>query len=106
MNEFVFACKRVPPVLGALVAFLGSLLSQAVAQTPAPPFPTYAGSTSTSTNQASPLGINLTGVSYYSPEQPFLNIFKTAPGWAGRNASPNPADTSAVNVDANGWVKS
>ena len=32
-------------------------------------------------NSASPLGTNLNGVTYYTSEQPFLNIFKTGGGW-------------------------
>jgi hypothetical protein len=31
----------------------------------------------TASNAKSPLGINLTNMNYYNPEQPFLNIFKT-----------------------------
>ena len=31
----------------------------------------------TPANATSPLGINLLQMSYYSPEQPFLNIFRT-----------------------------
>src|SRR5690242_9391552 len=37
-------------------------------------YPTLAA---TSANANSPLGINLNNLSYYDPEQPFLNIFKT-----------------------------
>ena len=44
----------------------------------------------TSANVRSPLGLNLGAVNYYTPEQPFLNVFKTT----GTNAS-NPAD---------GWI--
>ncbi len=33
-------------------------------------------------NQTSPLGTNLAEVYYYSVEQPFLNVFKTAGGWS------------------------
>lgn len=35
----------------------------------------------TPSNASSPLGINLAGVAYYSPEQPFLNVFVTNGGW-------------------------
>src|SRR6185312_15185773 len=34
-------------------------------------------SAATSANANSPLGINLNNLSFYDPEQPFLNIFKT-----------------------------
>src|SRR5437016_232680 len=37
------------------------------------------------TNLASPLGMNLLYVSYSTPEQPFLNIFKIAGGWTTRS---------------------
>jgi chitodextrinase len=42
---------------------------------------------SAQSNQASPLGINLTTVSYATPEHPFLNIFKTGGGWTPRNSN-------------------
>jgi FG-GAP-like repeat len=78
------------PFFGILISLCGFPIIQAVAQS----------------NQTSPLGINLSGVTYYSPEQPFLNVLKTAAGWAGRNATPNSAPTDAVDVDAAGWVRS
>jgi chitodextrinase len=40
-------------------------------------------------NLTSPLGTNLAPVDYYSPEQPFLNIFKTANGWTTNDAAGN-----------------
>jgi hypothetical protein len=40
-------------------------------------FLSYPAPAATSENANSPLGINLNFVSYYDPEQPFLNMFKT-----------------------------
>jgi hypothetical protein len=47
------------------------------------------------------LGMNLNGVSYFTPEQPFLNIFKTASQWGTSNAG----DLSSLNLDSNGWPR-
>jgi hypothetical protein len=75
-------------------------------------------------NAASPLGINLSAVTYYSSEQPFLDIFKTAftnpivnnvapnVGWLTQrilSASANAWDTGEeqyLPVDSNGWPTS
>ncbi len=43
-------------------------------------------------NSNSPLGTNLAEVSYFTSEQPFLNIFKTGASWSTRA-------TSAINTD-------
>jgi hypothetical protein len=59
----------------------------------------------TSYNENSALGTNLTGVSYYSAEQPFMDIFKTSGGW-GTHVQNSGADTGEeqyLNLDANGW---
>ncbi len=65
----------------------------------------------TSANASSPLGINLNYLSYYDPEQPFLNIFKTTSitqsstaGWSTRDASMNETNEEAyLQLDANGY---
>jgi len=60
----------------------------------------------TSSNVASPLGTNLTGVSYYSAEQPFLNIFKTGPGWSTLNNGTDTGEEVLLYtsfLDANGY---
>jgi Bacterial Ig domain len=53
-------------------------------------------------NQSSPLGIGLNGVTYYTSEQPFLNIFKTAqmPWDTGGGAN------EPLSLDANGYPTS
>lgn len=59
------------------------------------------------TDQAdqSPLGTNLSGVTYYSSEQPFLNILKTGSGWAGNTTDGTrfSEGQGAFNLDANGY---
>jgi len=62
-------------------------------------------------NQNSPLGMNLAPVSYYSPEQPFLDIFKTgfsaAPyGWITqvKGGTWDTSEESLLQVDSSGWV--
>ena len=57
-----------------------------------------------SQNAQSPLGIEVSGISYYSPEMPFLNIFKSNSGWITN--SPSTWDTGEekyLNLDADGW---
>lgn len=65
----------------------------------------------TSSNASSPLGINLNYLSYYDPEQPFLNIFKTTSitrssgsGWSTRSASMNETNEEAyLQLDSDGY---
>jgi hypothetical protein len=67
----------------------------------------------TASNAKSPLGINLTNMNYYSPEQPFLNIFKTsgvsrsAPsgsGWSTHSVMDfNTGEAAYLQLDANGY---
>ena len=65
----------------------------------------------TASNARSPLGINLNGVTYYSAEQPFLNIFKTSgvsqstpAGWTtGSNSTYNTHEEPYLQLDANGY---
>ncbi len=60
------------------------------------------------TNSASPLGTNLDAVTYYSPEQPFLNILKTGLGWGAwdTNGTRWSEVQGAFNLDANGYPQS
>ena len=60
------------------------------------------------TNQASPLGTNLIELTYYAGDQPFLNIFKTAGGWAGTLKSGARYDQSqnVFQLDVNGYPTS
>ena len=68
------------------------------------------------TNATSPLGINLNGVSYYSSEQPFLDIFKTAftassdgvpnVGWLTQGSAWDTGEEPYLQVDFNGWPTS
>lgn len=58
----------------------------------------------TSANASSPLGLNLNAVNYYSAEQPFLDIFKTASGfYATYEGGGVPDESKFINLDANGW---
>src|SRR3974390_2894647 len=59
-------------------------------------------------NQTSPVGSNLSVIFYSSPEQPFLNIFKTGGGWFGDTTGGvhyNQVD-GVFNLDANGYPTS
>jgi hypothetical protein len=65
----------------------------------------------TASNAKSPLGINLTAMNYYNPEQPFLNIFKTAgathsvpTGWSTHSMMDfNTGEAAYLQLDANGY---
>jgi hypothetical protein len=64
----------------------------------------HAASTS---NASSPLGINLTSVSYYDAEMPFLDNFKTGSGWLTQStAAWDTGEEANLSVDANGWPTS
>jgi hypothetical protein len=90
-------------VMASWTAVIAALLAGMVLSPPA--------SASTAANSKSPLGINLNGVTYYSAEQPFINIFKTT---GVTHATPNGWVTGGTNVydtkeeaylqlDANGY---
>ncbi len=58
----------------------------------------------TSQNSASPLGTNLNGISYFSPEMPFIDNFKSNGSWITQ--APSVWDTQEeqyLNLDSNGW---
>jgi hypothetical protein len=65
----------------------------------------------TSANAKSPLGINLSAVNYYTPEQPFLNIFKTSAaskanpqGWITHSSSKfDTGEGAYLQLDADGY---
>jgi hypothetical protein len=58
----------------------------------------------TASNSQSPLGINLQSVSYWSSEQPFLNIFKTGGGWITHSSATwDTGETQYLNLDADGY---
>jgi hypothetical protein len=67
----------------------------------------------TPANAGSPLGMNLIQVSYYSPEQPFLDIFKTTgisratpTGWLTHSDSTwDTREQAYLQLDANGYPK-
>ncbi|MDP9008625.1 MAG: cellulose-binding protein [Pseudomonadota bacterium] len=61
-------------------------------------------------NTQSPLGLNLNGVSYYTAEQPFLDIFKTTgvskslPGWTTSSAATfDTGEEAYLQLDAYGY---
>jgi hypothetical protein len=65
----------------------------------------------TAANASSPLGINLNYLSYYDPEEPFLNIFKTTgvtqnnpSAWSTRDSSMNETKEEAyLQLDSDGY---
>src|SRR5260221_14452769 len=53
---------------------------------------------------AIPLGINLAGIAYWSPEQPFLNIFKTAGPWITHSSTQwDTGEEAYLQLDASGY---
>src|SRR3989344_8732748 len=58
-------------------------------------------------NDNSPLGTNLSPVSYYSPENPFIDIFKMSAKWITSTDSIfDTGESGKLDLDSNGWVKS
>ncbi|HKT73994.1 MAG TPA: hypothetical protein VJQ47_13975 [Steroidobacteraceae bacterium] len=70
----------------------------------------------TAANAQSPLGLDLNGVRYYSPEQPFIDMFKmtgvsfatkTGAGWVTHtNNIGDTQEEQYLDLDANGWLRS
>ena len=60
----------------------------------------------TALNAKSPLGMNLSGVSYYSSELPLLNIFQTAANWITHSSTWDTGEEKYLNLDSNGWPMS
>jgi hypothetical protein len=97
-ERFDLRARIASPLVAVMGALLAGLLS------------TPTASASTAANEKSPLGINLNGVTYYTAEQPFLNIFKTTgvtqsnPAWV--TGGTNVYDTKEeayLQLDANGY---
>ena len=58
----------------------------------------------TTQNSQSPLGINLTSLSYYSSEQPLLNVFAVNGAWITHsNSAWDTGEEKYLDLDANGW---
>jgi hypothetical protein len=91
--------KSAMAALSAAVALIGGFILAGSAQA------------ETSANADSPLGINLTGVTYYTPEQPFLNVFKTTgvskstpKGWFTYSKSKiDTGEEAYLQLDADGY---
>lgn len=61
-------------------------------------------SAATTYNAQSALGTNLQGISYWSSEQPFLNIFANAGAWITHSSSTwDTGEEKYLNLDSNGW---
>ncbi|MGO8972894.1 MAG: cellulose-binding protein [Steroidobacteraceae bacterium] len=61
-------------------------------------------SAATAQNAQSPLGIELAGISRWSPEMPFLDIMKANAGWITGNSSTfDTGEEKYLNLDSNGW---
>lgn len=52
-----------------------------------------------------PIGTNLNGLSYWSTESPFLDLFKTSGAWVS-GTKDNWNDGRQLDLDTRGWVKS
>jgi hypothetical protein len=56
---------------------------------------------------ANTLGTNLGGISFWSSQMPFVDIFKSASEWITQNSNSwDTGEASELNLDENGWVKS
>jgi hypothetical protein len=75
---------------------------------------TYSVQAATPANATSPLGINVLQINYWTPEQPFLNIFKTTgvshatpTGWWTHSSSAwDTHEEAYLQLDADGYPKS
>ena len=83
--------KSLSVILAAFLSFFGLLSGQATAQ-------------------SLRVGVNLNWVQNGTPEQPFLNIFKTGSGWltqvAGSTSPWNTKEQAKLAVDSNGYPTS
>ena len=53
------------------------------------------------------VGTNLTSIDYFSPQQPFLNEFKSSDVWMTQDDDTwNTGEENLLDLDENGWVKS
>lgn len=66
-------------------------------------------------NSASPLGTNLAGISDYSTELPFIDLFKSSRPWIPQCSQGEPdcpqgewdtQESNLLNLDKDGWIKS
>lgn len=63
--------------------------------------------TTNTTQSSTHVGTNLNGVTYYSAQLPFVDLFKTSSPWLTQNSKTwNTKEFSELNLDASGWVKS
>ncbi len=62
-----------------------------------------AGAAATTSMPKSPLGMNLAPVTYFSSEQPFINILKTADGWTTHGDAWDTGEERYLNLDADGY---
>ncbi|MBD2035785.1 hypothetical protein H6F76_12220 [Leptolyngbya sp. FACHB-321] len=62
--------------------------------------------TSSKENARSPLGINLAGVTSYSAERPFVDVFKTTHPWFSNAEGKSWAQGGDLALTAEGWVAS
>lgn len=82
--------RTLSQVIWPVAALLAAAVRPAIAATP--------------WNARSPLGINLAGVAYFSPEQPFLNVFVTNGGWTTHGkATWDTGEERYLRLDANGY---
>jgi hypothetical protein len=85
----------VPPLVSGSIVLTALILS-VMCSTRASAATTY--------NAQSALGTNLEGISYWSSEQPFLNIFANAGAWITHSSSTwDTGEEQYLNLDANGW---
>lgn len=53
-----------------------------------------------------PMGINLTSLCYWSPESPFVDIFKQSQPWKSQRKGAESGKGSPLDLDENGWIRS
>lgn len=93
LSSFLEISRAATPVL---IAFISLFL------------PLLHANAQTQSNQSSPLGTNLIEVTYFTAEQPFLNIIKTGSMWAGNTTAGTRFDETqnVFQLDVNGYPTS
>ncbi|BAQ62821.1 cellulose-binding domain protein [Geminocystis sp. NIES-3708] len=81
------------------VSIANDILKETVEQTEPPNNPVV--------NNSISIGTNLGGIAYWSPQKPFINLFKSSSSWITQgNGIWDTQENALLDLDQNGWVRS
>jgi hypothetical protein len=72
----------------------------------ATPTPSLVAARSQSPNAQSPVGVNLSGLSYWTTAWPFVDVFKINGGWISQREGASWGKGGKLNLTPEGWVQS